>query len=131
MERDGRVFEFTSSEFGRVEQDAELVNTETMHGHALISYLRERLSERGFATGEPIPEDWGWLCEIEGDYPVPVSFGCTAQDNWFVVQINPEGEYVRRLFRKIPVGETPGRLAADLFAIVAESGKVTSGPDWH
>lgn len=124
-----RAFEFESDGFPRVGEDDELVNSDTMHGHALATFLAAHITEQGFKTGAFIAEDWGWLCPVESDAPVSIWFGCTGEDDRFVVQVHPDKAHVRRWFRKIAVGDAPDRLAAALLDAITET-KPKSGPEW-
>ncbi|ANY20864.1 hypothetical protein A6F68_02365 [Tsuneonella dongtanensis] len=126
-----RVFEFTSDAFPRTADDDELVNSDSMHGHTLATFLIDELSKRGISAEIGCAEDWGWYCPVKSDGPAETWFGCVGTDNEYFVQVQPEGTHVRRWFRKVPVGEMPDRVFEALFEIVSNSGKVLRGPTRH
>jgi hypothetical protein len=53
--------EFTSGAFLPREPEEQQVNP-GLYGKELAMWLVQALAERGVAVGEPIGEDWGWLC---------------------------------------------------------------------
>lgn len=47
-----------------------------VHGMALAFWVAEALAAAGIETGEPFPEDYGWMVGVEG--PGRVSVTCSA-----------------------------------------------------
>lgn len=127
----GQKIEFSSPEFPPNEEDGQLVNNQTMHGHALAAYLAARLPAKGFEVAALIPEDWGWWCEVRND-AFPLAYGCSSYERGedFAIFVTPDKPRVRRWFKTIDVSREVDALNDALFAILAESGKATRGPVW-
>jgi hypothetical protein len=85
-------------------------------GKALALYLRHELLMRGFATGEPYAEDWGWAVPLQND-AFPLWVGCGNDEehpDGFLVFIEPSKPYVRRWFRKVKTTMIVERVAGAL-----------------
>ena len=131
MSHIGEVIEFSSPAFPRCEKDEELVNYDTMYGYRLARYIADQLPARGFTVSGLIAEDWGWYCVVENE-GFALAYGCTGEgdDDGFLIQIIPHTPTIRRWFKKIDVSDRVEALGEAVFAILAESGKATSGPTW-
>lgn len=124
------MLEFTSTAFPPEPGEEEEMNP-GRYGRKLALFLAEALRGRGFETGEPFAEDWGWQVEIANE-GFPLWIGCGNIDETpdaFLVFIEPSRPVIRKLFRKIETRSSVEPLAAALHAALAESGKV-SGLKW-
>ena len=130
MDHIGQLIEFNSTAFPRQQQDEELVNSDTMHGHALAKFIGDALEQRGFGEIRYVAEDWGWCCLLPNE-GYELFYGvCSYEDAEFMIQFSPSRPVIRRLFRKIDVSERLGRLQRTVFEILENAPGRTQGPDW-
>ena len=130
MDRFGQIIEFNSTAFPRQQQDEELVNSDTMHGHALAKFIGDGLEHRGFGEIHYVPEDWGWCCLLPNE-GYELFYGvCSYEDANFMIQFEPSRPVIRRMFRKIDVSERLGRLQQAVFEILQDAPGRRTGPDW-
>jgi hypothetical protein len=111
--------EFRSSGFPAQPGEDELVNP-GIFGKSLASHLREQLAARGFVTGEPYAEDWGWAVPIENT-EIPLWVGCGNYEEYadgFLCFIEPSKPFVRKLLRKIDTTAMVERIATALDSIL-------------
>ena len=101
--------EFRSDRFPALSDEDELVNR-GIWGKRLADFLRDHLAREGFATKEPIAEDWGWVIPVVND-SFALWIGCAnyGDTDGFLCFIEPNKPFVRRIFRKVP---TRARIAA-------------------
>src|ERR1041384_7746798 len=98
--------EFRSSKFPPYDGEQEEINP-GLWGKRLAEYLKQKLAERGIATGGVVTEDWGCLLPIENP-TFRVFIGCGHQygdDDVFLCFIEPSKPVIRKLFRKIDTTE--------------------------
>ena len=69
---------FRSAEFTPPDVEPGQINPER-YGYALATWVARRLTDRGFAVEDPIPEDWGWLLGAESNGRI-VRIGCGNVD---------------------------------------------------
>ena len=131
MSHIGQQIEFSSPAFPPCKEDEELVNHEIMHGYALARYVADHLSRHGFEVLRMVAEDWGWWCQIRNN-GYELSYGCGSHDRAgdFVLFVKPDKPRIRRWFTTIDVSLQVEALNEAIFAILAESGKATTGPSW-
>jgi hypothetical protein len=55
--------EFCSDKFPQDEGEEQQINP-GLWGKRLAEYLKEHLAAEGIETKEPLPEDWGWCCNV-------------------------------------------------------------------
>lgn len=91
-------------------------------GKALARWLSERFKENGYATTEPIAEDWGWYVPLAND-PIKLWLGCSnyGDDSWLVF-IEPSQPFIRQWLKKIDTKPVVARAADVLERLVRESG---------
>ena len=119
MSHFGKLIEVRSTAFPRESADNELVNSDTMFGHALARYIGRRLPEFGMSVARYVPEDWGWYCEIDND-GFPLWYGVSNTDEHeFVIQIHPEKPTIRRWFKKVDVSDKTTALQQAIFSVLS------------
>jgi hypothetical protein len=102
--------EFQSDRFPALEGEEKLVNP-GLWGKQLADFLRKGLHHQGFETGEPIPEDWGWVVPVLNQ-SFRLWIGCgryQEYENGFLCFIEPHTASVWKLFKRI---DTRDRIAA-------------------
>lgn len=124
-----RIIEFKSSRFPRTEADDQLVNSESMYGHALASYLAEGLRQNGYDI-TLIDEDWGWLGEAKSvDFALWYGVSAEDGDDIFIVQFHPRQGTVRKLFSKRDVSGPLQQFQDAVFAIL-DAADPDNSPGW-
>lgn len=105
------------------EEEEELVN-EGMYGKALVTYLQEHLTDRGYESPFVCCEDWGWWLELKGQ-PFAMGlcvYGCRREDDSLdlCIQATPEPErrWSWTRFRFIDRAPAVEQLNEDLKAIL-------------
>ena len=123
---------FQSVEFSPRDAEPGQLNT-NRYGYLLATWLAARLKERGFDTGVPTPEDWGWLLGITSDGQT-VLVGCGNVDGssteWLIwTQVDSPG-MLSRLFKRggPPPNALYGIVAAIHGALSANSS--VTGVEW-
>ncbi len=94
--------EFRSDRFPPYDGEEREVNP-GRYGKRLAEFLQRGLAAKGFETGEPVAEDWGWLVPIRND-AFPLWVGCGNYEEYaegFLCFIEPHTPTVRRWFRRI------------------------------
>ena len=117
--------EFRSDSFPAVPGEENLVNP-SLWGKRLADFLRDGLRREGFETGEPIPEDWGWVVPIK-NREFRLWVGCGHYQEYgdgFLCFIEPHTPFVRRFLRKIDARELIARLQHATDKILSESAGV-------
>ena len=96
--------EFRSGKFPPYEGEEDQINP-GLWGKRLTEYLAERLVDRGFETGEMIPEDWGWYLPVRiGEAKLALCCGHQdGDDDEFVCFTDPSTPIVKKLFRQTDV----------------------------
>ena len=126
----GCLLEFRSTAFPADSEDEELVNSETMYGHALASYIAGRLPERGLKVSNLVAEDWGWYCELEND-GFRLWYGvCNSDENSFLIQFGPDKPFIRRWFKKLDVSRQVTQMHDAVFAILSACEEKLEQPKW-
>ena len=100
--------EFKSTAFPPYDGESEEINPGRF-GKRLAEYLSAELGRLGEPVGELFTEDWGWVVPIENaGFDLWIGVG-NYEDypDGFLCMIEPQTEYVRKLFRKVP---TRGRI---------------------
>ena len=97
--------ELRSNAFPAYESEAEEINPGRF-GKRLAEFLIEGLKKRGQPVGDLIAEDWGWEIPIENaEFRLWVGVGNHEEyPDGFMCFIEPHKEYVRKFFKKIPLG---------------------------
>ena len=98
--------EFRSKAFPPFDGEAEEINPGRF-GRRLAEYLSAALTERGERVGEPFTEDWGIVVPIENaGFDLWIGVGNYEEyEDGFLCFIEPHGDYVRKLWKKIPTRE--------------------------
>ena len=91
---------FQSIEFSPRDAEPGQLNT-NRYGYLLATWLAARLKERGFDTGVPTPEDWGWLLGITSDGQYVDLHGKPGEYQEHHQVYDREGEDCRRCRAKI------------------------------
>jgi hypothetical protein len=102
--------EFRSDRFPAYDGEEEQVNP-GVWGKRLAEYLRDNLRNQGFATGEPIAEDWGWVVPVANEQ-FRLWIGCGNYQEYldgFLCFIEPRSPFIRKLLKKI---DTEPRVAS-------------------
>lgn len=122
-----KMIEFTSTAFPADPDEEEVVNP-GRYGRRLAQFLANELPRKGFETIAPDAEDWGWRVEIRNeDYPLWIGCGNVDETpDTFLCFVEPSRPFIRKWFRKIETGPKPEQLALAVYAVLAESGKVSN-----
>jgi hypothetical protein len=95
--------EFRSDLFPALEEEEISINP-GRHGKRLADFLTRGLRGKGFQTLEPVPEDWGWMIQIENE-GFNLWIGCGNYDEYpdgFLCFIEPHQPTLRKfLFWKV------------------------------
>jgi hypothetical protein len=117
--------EFSSDAFPPCPDEDETVNL-GVFGKRLAEFIAEGLRRRGVEIEKVEAEDWGWRVDVHHE-AFPLWIGCanyTELENGFLCFLEPSKPHIRRWLKKIATTETVERLATDLEAVIADSGKV-------
>lgn len=117
---------FRSSKFPPYEGEEEQINP-GLWGMRLAEYLVDRLAEKGIATAEVVPEDWGYYVPVENErFRLAVCCGHQyGDDDEFLCFTDPARPVVKRLFRKIDATVELTRLVTALQEIFATDPEIT------
>src|SRR5579863_7641034 len=98
--KQGPVLTFESSAFAPIPGEDEKTNP-GVYGKALAEWLGARLRLAGVATGNVIPEDFGWCVPVKSPgYCLYVACANeAAADHWRIITF-VEGGLMDRIFRK-------------------------------
>lgn len=130
MKHLGDLIDFRSSGFPRNAEDDELVNADSMHGHALAQYIGKHLAASGFEVSSYIAEDWGWCCEVANP-EFALWYGvCSMEDDSYLIQFHPDRPVIRRWFKKVDVAERTVALQDAVFSILANCESRLAEPLW-
>ena len=90
-------------------------------GRALAQFVGRGLADRGFAVQRLIPEEWGWVVELENEeFPLWVACrqrGEVAGD--FACLVGPSRSLARRGWRSFPAEATVERVITALRELLA------------
>lgn len=91
----------------------ERTGAEDPRERRLARFLRDALRAQGEPVGEPTAEDWGWVLPIDhSEFRLWIGVGGVDGDpGRFVAFIEPNKQYVRKLWKKVPTARARGRLA--------------------
>ena len=94
------VFWFESSSFATLPEEAREVNPH-IRGKSLALWLGDRLRARGFKTGEPFKEDFGWWTDVEAEH-CRLAFICQGEEGspWGVSAVAEGGGFLAGLTGK-------------------------------
>ena len=102
--------EFRSDRFPPYDGEEQQVNP-GLWRKRLAEFLRDNLRTEGFASEEPIAEDWGWVVPITNEH-FRLWIGCGNYEEYpdgFLCFIEPHTPFVRKLWKKIA---TEGRVTS-------------------
>lgn len=98
--------EFRSDRFPPCEGEEQQMNP-GLWGKRLADFIRDNPRAEGFETGEPVPEDWGWVVPIVNE-AFRLWIGCGRYQEYpdgFLCFIEPHTPFVRRFLKKIDTRE--------------------------
>ena len=131
MEKIGQLLIFKSTAFPADLADTELVNSDEMHGHALATYIGDRLGEHGITVKRYVAEDWGWYCEVENpDFSLWYGVTGIGEDE-FLIQFQPDRPVIRRWCRRIDVADRVTALQQAVLEILSECQDRLCPPTWE
>lgn len=111
--------EFRSNLFPPYDGEEEEINP-GLWGKRLAEFIQMELIKLGFKVTGLIPEDWGWMVELEND-EFPLWVGCGHQngdDDEFLCFIEPSKPFVRKWFKKIDTTSQVEKLSEALAGIL-------------
>ena len=117
--------EFRSSKFPPYDGEEEQINP-GLWGKRLAEYLVENLASQGIATGEMIPEDWGWYVPVRNE-GFRLALCCGHQDgddDEFLCFTEPSTPVVKKFFKKIDATPQLSRLTEALRQILASDPEI-------
>ncbi len=91
-------------------------------GRRMALFLRDALREQGEPVGDPQAEDWGWVLPIaHTDFRLWIGVGrVDGAEDRYVCFIEPNRQYVRKLWKKVPTAERVGGLRECLDAVLKQ-----------
>jgi len=98
--------EFRSDQFPADPDEDEVVNP-GLYGRRIAEFLAEGLRSQGFEVAKPLPEDWGWVVEMENK-EFPLWIGCGHQGEYpddFLCFIEPHKPEIWRLLKRVNTTE--------------------------
>ena len=121
--------EFKSDKFPAYEGEEEEINP-GVWGKRLAEYLQHRLPGHGVGVGELIPEDWGWIVELDHE-PFRLWIGCACYgDDGYLCFIEPSKPFIWRWFKKVETGPGVEPVARALDAILRSDADIHSVRWW-
>ena len=117
--------EFRSAKFPPYEGEEEQINP-GLWGKRLAEYLVQKLYERGIATDEIIPEDWGWYVPLRNEgFRLAICCGHqNGDDDEFLCFTDPSTPIVKKFFKKIDATAQLTRLSETLQQILASDPEI-------
>lgn len=121
--------EFKSDKFPAYEGEEDEVNP-GIWGKRLAEYLEQHLPSHGLLVRGILPEDWGWVVQLEHE-PFNLWLGCACYgDDGYLCFIEPSKPFVRRWFRKIETRPGVEPVARALDAILRADPEIRSVRWW-
>ncbi len=117
--------EFRCSKFPPYDGEEEQINP-GLWGKRLAEYLVQRLAERGIATEQIIPEDWGWYIPVKNDgFKLAICCGHqNGNDDQFLCFTEPRAPVVKKLLKTVDATIQLARLTQALDHILASDADI-------
>jgi hypothetical protein len=155
-----RVVEFRSASFPKYPNEIEELVNDNCWGKRLAEYVNDHLPRHGVATSGILCEDWGWLISLENaDFPLWIGCGVmddgdgedgeTSDDdsakyalppstqpklpagvNEFIMHVNAEPGFLKKLFRKVNTAPAVERAGQALKGMIAADPEVFQDVIW-
>ena len=115
---------FTTTTFAPHSGEEGTTNPERF-GEAVAIWLKTQLASAGYAiTGDPIPEDWGWVVMVQRE-PFSLWIGCGNEEGnpsrWGLF-VEAELGVLQKLFKRIAPSTSVNALEQDIERFVREAG---------
>ena len=125
--------EFRSDAFPPYDDEEQEINP-GRYGKRIAEFLAQGLTGKGFNTGEPIPEDWGWVVPIEND-SFRMWIGCGNYPEYpdgFLCFIEPHTPTIKKFlfFGKIDTSEKVGKLQLVIDALLSAEDSIKEKKWW-
>ena len=123
--------EFRSNAFPAYQSEEEEINPGRF-GKRLAEFLVEGLKERGEHVADLIDDDWGWIIPVaNAQFRLWIGVGNYGEyPDGFLCFIEPQKEYVRKFFKKIPTADRVARLRENIDSVLRSSSKIREIKWW-